>query len=147
MDYELLLQQAQSLTEGIKYKTANLSNISALLFESLKDINWAGFYFIDGDNLVLDAFQGKPACVLLKGGKGVCWRAVLDAKPVNVPDVHAFQGHIACDSASRSEVVVPLFKDGKVTGVLDIDSPVPNRFDESDVIGLSKLAKHIETLI
>ena len=146
-DYDLLLRQAEALTEGFSYKTANLANISALLFETLKDINWSGFYFIEDGALVLNAFQGKPACVVLAKGKGVCWRAVIDQRPVNVPDVHLFPGHIACDSASRSEIVLPLLKDGKAVGVLDIDSPIANRFDKTDEIGLSRLAKHIETLI
>ena len=146
-DYKLLLAQAEALTEGISRVNANLCNISALLFYSLEDINWAGFYFKDGEDLVLDVFQGRPACVRLKKGRGVCQKAFMSGKVVNVRDVHAFPGHIACDSASKSEIVLPLFKDGEVVGVLDIDSPVPDRFDETDERELSKLASFVEQLI
>lgn len=147
MDYELLLAQASALIEGIPYRTANLANISALIYDSLEDVNWAGFYLLDGEKLVLDAFQGKPACVILPPGKGVCQQAIRENKSVNVPDVHLFPGHIACDCASRSELVLPIRKAGKPVAVLDIDSPVPNRFGKDDQSRLEKLANLIETEI
>lgn len=120
---------------------ANTANTAALLFEALPAINWAGFYFLRGTQLVLGPFQGKPACVRIALGRGVCGTAAERRETVVVPDVHAFPGHIACDSASRSELVVPLIVDGRLLGVLDIDSPQPGRFDEQDARGLERLAR------
>lgn len=120
---------------------ANAANTSALLFQMMPDINWAGFYFLQSeDELVLGPFQGKPACVRIAVGRGVCGAAVERAESVLVEDVHAFPGHIACDAASRSELVVPLIRDGKVFGVLDIDSPTPSRFDADDQAGIEAIA-------
>ena len=147
-DYTLLLNQAKALTDGISYLHANLSNLSALLFQSLEEINWAGFYELTDGQLVLSSFQGKPACVILPLDKGVCAAVARKGCTVNVPDVHEFAGHIACDSASQSEIVLPLRdKSGKVAYVLDIDSPIKNRFGECDVQELTKLAKFIESLL
>ena len=146
-DYGLLLQQAKALTEDVPYPAANLANLSALLYETLEGINWAGFYLAEDGVLALGPFQGKPACVKIPWGKGVCGAAAARNKTQLVPDVHAFPGHIACDSASRSEIVVPLRKDGKVVGVLDIDSPLPARFTEDDRVGLERFAALAERLI
>lgn len=146
-DYNRLSNQLAALLDGVPYRIANLSNAAALLYHTLSDINWAGFYLIEGDTLVLGPFQGKPACVGIPVGRGVCGTAVIEERTLLVPDVHAFEGHIACDSASRSEIVIPLRKDGKILGVLDIDSPLPSRFTEEDRIGLEGIAALIETLL
>ncbi|MBR5751284.1 MAG: GAF domain-containing protein [Clostridia bacterium] len=146
-DYSLLLSQAHALTEGVEHTISNLANLSALLYDTLEDINWAGFYILEGSTLVLGPFQGRPACVEIPLGRGVCGTAAREDRTVVVPDVHAFPGHIACDSASRSEIVIPLRVSGRVWGVLDIDSPSPDRFDESDREGLEKVALHAQTLI
>ena len=146
-DYELLLAQAQALTEDVPYPIANLANLSALLYETLEGINWAGFYLAEGDVLALGPFQGKPACVTIPWGKGVCGTAAATDETRLVADVHAFPGHIACDAASRSEIVVPLRKDGKVIGVLDIDSPLLSRFTEEDRAGLERFAALAERLL
>ena len=144
-DYSLLLAQAEALTEGIAYREANLANLSELLYQSLENVNWAGFYALKDGQLVLGPFQGKPACVLLPLSKGVCAAAAREDRVQRVADVHAFAGHIACDSASLSEIVRPLHaKDGSVSWVLDIDSPVPDRFSEMDEEGLKELASFIE---
>lgn len=140
IDYPLLLKQARALTEGVSHPVPNLANLSALLWQSLPDINWAGFYLAAGDQLVLGPFQGKPACVYIPWGKGVCGTAAQQKETLLVPEVHAFPGHIACDSASRSEVVAPMLSGGRVVGVLDIDSPIPSRFTEEDAHGLTQLA-------
>ena len=124
---------------------ANLANVSALIFTTLEDINWAGFYLLEGDKLVLGPFQGNPACVEIAIGKGVCGTAAAKDAVQLVPDVHLFEGHIACDSASRSEIVVPLHRDGEVVGVLDIDSPSLSRFTEEDRAGLTELCAMLET--
>ncbi len=146
-DYSLLLSQARALTEGVEHTISNLANLSALLYDTLEDINWAGFYILEGSTLVLGPFQGRPACVEIPLSRGVCGTAAREDRTVVVPDVHAFPGHIACDSASRSEIVIPLRVSGRVWGVLDIDSPSPDRFDESDREGLEKVALHAQTLI
>ena len=146
-DYSLLLSQARALTEGVEHTISNLANLSALLYDTLEDINWAGFYILEGSTLVLGPFQGRPACVEIPLGRGVCGTAAREDRTVVVRDVHAFPGHIACDSASRSEIVIPLRVSGRVWGVLDIDSPSPDRFDESDREGLEKVALHAQTLI
>ncbi|WP_080146195.1 GAF domain-containing protein [Marinilactibacillus piezotolerans] len=145
----MLNKQLEALLEGENNMIANLSNASALLFEQLKDINWAGFYLWEeaDKELVLGPFQGKVACVRIKNGSGVCGSAYKDQETYLVPDVHAFPGHIACDAASESEIVVPVTKDGRQIGVLDIDAPIKNRFTEEDQEVLEEfvrvLIKHI----
>ena len=139
--YTLLSVQTKGLLEGEGDVIANLANVSALLALALETINWVGFYLLRGSELVLGPFQGKPACVRILPGKGVCGTAVVRGQTQVVPDVHSFAGHIACDDASRSEIVVPIFCGEKIVGVLDIDSPVPDRFDEQDRQGLEKLAE------
>lgn len=143
-DYALLAQQADALTRDVPHLIANLANISALLYTSLPDINWAGFYLADEDRLILGPFQGNPACVEIAFGRGVCGMAAAQDKTQLVPDVHLFPGHIACDSASRSEIVIPLHRNGKVIGVLDIDSPSIARFTKEDREGLELLASVLE---
>ncbi len=139
--YASLAQQLAALLEGEPDMIANAANMSALIYQLMPDLNWAGFYFMRGPELVLGPFQGKTACVRIAVGRGVCGTAVKRKTSVVVPDVHAFPGHIACDSASRSELVVPLIRDGRVLGVLDLDSPSPNRFDEEDREGCEKLVQ------
>ncbi len=145
-DYDILVKQAESLVSGVPHLVANLANISALIYNSLDDINWAGIYLANGDKLVLGPFQGKTACVEIPFGKGVCGTAAAENKTLVVPDVQQFEGHIACDSASRSEIVIPLHK-GRVIGVLDIDSPVVSRFDDNDRQGLERIAKVTEDMM
>lgn len=147
VDYEALCAGLQALTDGVPYEIANFANAAALLWEFLPEINWAGFYLMTDGALVLGPFQGKPACIRIPVGKGVCGRAAQERKTLLVPDVHAFPGHIACDCASRSEIVVPLFKNGDVCGVLDIDSPYEGRFDEADQAGLGKFARILERIL
>lgn len=142
--YSQLAAQAQALLAGEQDQVANAANISSLLFNALPDINWAGFYFLRQDQLVLGPFQGLPACVRIKMGQGVCGTAAESGQTQLVPDVHAFPGHIACDAASRSEIVVPLFRDGRVMGVLDVDSPSPARFGRRDQAGLESVARLFE---
>ena len=143
--YRLLTTQLQGLTDGVPYLLANLANASALLYQALTDINWAGFYLMQDGKLVLGPFQGKPACVRIPWGKGVCGTAAKEKTPQLVPDVHAFPGHIACDGASRSELVIPfLAPGGEVAGVLDLDSPLPGRFTEEDLAGLLPIARLLE---
>lgn len=139
--YASLAQQLSGLLHGEPDAIANAANMSALLYDLLPDLNWAGFYFMRGSELVLGPFQGKVACVRIAVGRGVCGTAVERRSSIVVPDVHAFPGHIACDSASRSELVVPLVKGGKVLGVLDLDSPSPERFDEDDRAGCERLVQ------
>ncbi len=139
--YASLAQQLTGLLEGERDMIANAANMSALIFQFLPDLNWAGFYFMRGPELVLGPFQGKTACVRIAVGRGVCGTAVERKVSVVVPDVHTFPGHIACDSASRSELVVPLIRNGQVLGVLDLDSPNPNRFDEADREGCERLVQ------
>jgi L-methionine (R)-S-oxide reductase len=131
-NYQLVIKQLRSLIEGETNVIANLSNASALLNQFLENINWVGFYLTDGEELVLGPFQGLPACVRIPFGKGVCGTAAMKKQTVRVADVHQFPGHIACDAASQSEIVVPMIKNDRVIGVLDIDSPIKNRFDELD---------------
>ena len=138
--YAELAQQLEGLLAGERDAIANAANMAALIFTSLPNLNWAGFYFLRGDTLVLGPFQGNPACVRIAMGKGVCGAAAEKRQTLRVDDVDAFPGHIACDSASRSELVVPLIQDGAVIGVLDIDSPIPSRFDAVDQAGLERLA-------
>jgi GAF domain-containing protein len=139
--YTSLAQQLAALLEGEPDAIANAANMSALIYQLVPDLNWAGFYFMRGPELVLGPFQGKTACVRIAVGRGVCGTAVERRTSIVVADVHAFPGHIACDSASRSELVVPLIKDGQVLGVLDLDSPHPNRFDEDDREGCERLVQ------
>ena len=140
-DYRELNATLKSLIEDVPHKVANLANASALLYERLDRLNWAGFYLIEDGKLVLNAFQGKVACIEIEIGRGVCGSAVAQRETLVVPDVHMFPGHIACDGASNSEIVIPLYKDGEVFGVLDIDSPIFNRFDDGDREGLEEFAK------
>jgi L-methionine (R)-S-oxide reductase len=139
-DYRRLAQELTGLLAGERDFVANAANTAALLFEALPEVNWAGFYLLKDGELVVGPFQGKPACVRIALGRGVCGTAALERRTVLVPDVHAFPGHIACDTASRSEVVVPLVCRGRLLGVLDIDSPQPGRFDEQDARGLEAIA-------
>ena len=145
--YPLLKEQLQSLVAGVPYPVANLANASALLGQALADINWVGFYLCQDGKLVLGPFQGKTACIEIPFGRGVCGTAVAKDETQLVPDVHLFPGHIACDSASNSEIVIPLHKDGKVAAVLDIDSPVPGRFTEADKAGLELLVPVLEGVL
>ena len=141
--YAELETSLRALLEGEHDLVANAANVAALLFWSLPQLNWAGFYLVDprrGD-LLLGPFQGKPACVRIPVGRGVCGTAAARRETVVVPDVHAFPGHIACDSASNSEIVVPVVRDGELLGVLDLDSPVPSRFDDADARGLEALVR------
>lgn len=144
VNYELLVQQLTALTDGIPYEVANLANASALLWQELPELNWAGFYKMIDGALVLGPFQGKTACIRIPVGRGVCGTAVAEKKTQLVPNVHEFPGHIACDCASNSEIVVPLFKDNEVWGVLDIDSPAFSRFSEADRQGLEAFARALE---
>ena len=137
--YAELDKALRALLDGERDFIANAANTAALLYQTLPDVNWVGFYRLVGDELVLGPFQGKPACVRIPMGKGVCGTAAARRETVLVPDVHQFPGHIACDSASRSEIVVPLVKGGQLLGVLDLDSPNLGRFDEADRVGLEKL--------
>lgn len=140
-DLTLLAHQAQALIEDEADDIANLANLSSLIYTSLPDLNWAGFYLYKEGHLVLGPFQGKPACVHLYLNKGVCGTAAAQKKTLNVPDVHAFEGHVACDSASQSECVVPMIVDGNVIGVLDVDSPMPNRFDHDTQVFLEAVVE------
>lgn len=143
--YQSLVQQAEGLIAGERNVVANMANISALLFMSLEDINWAGFYLVDNDDeLVLGPFQGNPACIRIPIGKGVCGTAAQLNETQRIDDVHQFSGHIACDAASNSEIVIPIIKDNKVIAVLDIDSPIYNRFDAEDQAGLEHLIRTFE---
>lgn len=144
MDYQLLRKQLAALLEEETFFVPALSNASALLKEALSDINWAGFYLMREGALVLGPFQGKPACIHIGVGKGVCGTAVQKDQTMLVSDVHEFVGHIACDSASNSEIVVPIHKNGTIVGVLDIDSPIKNRFTKEDQEGLEMFVKEIE---
>ena len=137
--YKALVAQARALLEGEPDRIANAANLSALAYQALPELNWAGFYFFDGTELVLGPFQGKPACVRIPLNRGVCGAAASQRETQLVPDVHAFPGHIACDAASRSEIVVPLVHNGELIGVWDVDSPVPDRFDEDDRQGMQAL--------
>jgi L-methionine (R)-S-oxide reductase len=141
--YAELAQQLHALLAGERDLIANAANMAALLYWSLPDLNWAGFYLVEprSGELLLGPFQGKPACVRIAVGRGVCGTAAARRETVVVPDVHAFPGHIACDSASNSEVVVPVVRDGRLLGVLDLDSPLLARFDEVDARGLERLVQ------
>ena len=146
-DYDELNAMLASITEGVPYIMTNLANASALLNSSLRDINWVGFYTIKDNQLVLGPFQGKVACTIIQMGKGVCGTAAATDSTQLVPDVHKFHGHIACDSASNSEIVIPMHRNREVFGVLDIDSPVFDRFTEEDKKGLESFVKILEEVI
>jgi L-methionine (R)-S-oxide reductase len=145
--YAELAEQARGLLHGEPDRIANAANFSALVYDALDDLNWAGFYFFDGRELVVGPFQGKPACVRIALDKGVCGAAAATRKTQVVRDVHAFPGHITCDAASQSEIVVPLVLDGELIGVFDVDSPKIGRFDDDDRAGMEQLAKiYLESL-
>ena len=139
--YQQLIAQCEALLQGERHRVANAANLSALLFNSLNEVNWLGFYFLEQGELIVGPFQGLPACVRIALGKGVCGTAAATRETQLVPDVHAFPGHIACDSASQSEIVVPLIKDGVLIGVLDVDSPVLDRFDDTDKAAFERIAE------
>lgn len=139
-DYQRLARELEALLAGETDPTANAANTAALLFDALPEINWAGFYFLRSGELVVGPFQGKPACVRIALGRGVCGTAAAERRTLVVPDVHQFAGHIACDAASRSEIVVPLLAGATLLGVLDLDSPRLARFDAADAAGLERLA-------
>ena len=142
--YRVLGQQLSALLTGERNAVANMANASALLMLALENINWVGFYLLHGRELVLGPFQGKPACIRIPMGRGVCGTAAQEKKTQLIPDVHAFPGHIACDEASQSEIVIPLLWEGELIGVLDIDSPLLGRFDARDQSGLEALARILE---
>ena len=146
-DYELMGKQLMSLSEGVDWDITILSNAAALLWGSLEDLNWAGFYLVHGDRLELGPFQGKPACTAIGIDKGVCGTAVAQDRTQLVKNVHEFPGHIACDSASNSEIVVPIHVGGKIYGVLDIDSPLLARFTEEDKTGLEAMVRILESVL
>lgn len=143
-NYKELNSQLYGLIHGIPHIIANLANASALLFDTLEDLNWAGFYLMENGKLILGPFQGKPACIEIAVGKGVCGTAVERNETVLVKNVHEFPGHIACDSASNSEIVIPIHKNDEIFGVLDIDSPTLSRFTGEDKTGLEEFVKILE---
>lgn len=142
--YALLHKELSALVEGVPQPIPNLANAAALLWQRLKDINWAGFYLMEDGQLLLGPFQGKPACIYIPVGKGVCGTAVTQGRTLRVDNVHDFPGHIACDSASNSEIVIPIRHGDKIIGVLDIDSPLPARFDDLDQEGLEGFVRILE---
>lgn len=146
-DYKLLAKQARELAAEESWYVPLLSNVSALLYRALPGLNWAGFYLLRGGGLVLGPFQGKPACIHIPLGKGVCGTAAAENRAQLVPDVHRFPGHIACDCDSNSEIVIPMRRDGRVIGVLDIDSPALGRFSERDRQGLEEVVRALEETI
>lgn len=143
-DYHTLNAQLSALVGGVPHRIANLANAAALLYNTLDGLNWAGFYLLENNILVLGPFQGKPACIEIPVGRGVCGTAAAEDRTQLVRDVHQFPGHIACDSASNSEIVVPIHVDGKVVGVLDLDSPHVGRFTEADQAGLEEFVRILE---
>ncbi len=146
-DYSFICQSLAAITEDVPYETANLANASALLWEHLPDLNWAGFYKMIGGKLVLGPFQGKTACIEIEIGRGVCGTAVAENKTQLVHNVHKFPGHIACDCPSNSEIVVPIHVGGKIWGVLDIDSPIIGRFSEDDKAGLEEFVNILQKVL
>ncbi len=146
-DYDLMTRQLAAISESVDWDITIMANASAILWETLEDINWAGFYIMRGGRLGLGPFQGKVACTTIDMGKGVCGTAAAEDRTQLVMDVHEFPGHIACDSASNSEVVVPLHRNGEVCGVLDIDSPTKGRFSEADRKGLEAFAATLEKIL
>ncbi len=147
MNYDMLTKQALALAREESWYVPLMANVSALIFEQMKDLNWAGFYIVRDGGLTLGPFQGKAACIHIAPGKGVCGAAMVQDRTERVPDVHAFPGHIACDGASNSEIVIPLRKDGRVAAVLDIDSPLLDRFSPEDQVGLEALVRALEAKI
>ena len=147
VNYDQILAQLSALVEGIPYEVANLANASALLWQELPDINWAGFYKMTDGALVLGPFQGKPACIRIPVGKGVCGTAVAEDRTQLVYNVHDFPGHIACDCASNAEIVVPIHVNGEIWGVLDIDSPSIGRFNQEDQAGLERFVGVLEQVL
>ncbi|MBR0387541.1 MAG: GAF domain-containing protein [Clostridia bacterium] len=147
VNYSLLQEQIREMIQTDPWYVPAMSNISALLMETLPDLNWVGFYVWRNGRLVVGPFQGKPACIHIPEGKGVCGTALKEDRALNVPDVHAFPGHIACDSASRSELVIPLHADGKAVAVLDMDSPTLSRFTTADEAALKKATEIMENLL
>ena len=147
MNYRTIISQAEEMLRAEPWAVAALSNLSALIMAELPDLNWAGFYLMKDGRLVVGPFQGKPACIHIAPGKGVCGTAAVRDETVVVPDVHEFPGHIACDGASESEIVIPIHSGGKVRAVLDIDSPMKNRFTEEDRQGLEAVAEKIEQAV
>ncbi|MDY4754523.1 MAG: GAF domain-containing protein [Candidatus Faecousia sp.] len=145
--YSELTAKLNALMEGVPYQIANLANASALLWQELPDINWVGFYQLLGDRLVLGPFQGKPACIQIPLGKGVCGKAAAEERVLRVENVHEFPGHIACDSASNSEIVLPLYRLGKIWGVLDIDSPLFSRFTPEDEAQLGLISELLSKML
>lgn len=146
-NYQELLQNLEALTEGIPYRTSNLANTAALIWQTIPGLNWAGFYEMTDGALVLGPFQGKPACIRIPLGRGVCGTAAREDRTVRVENVHDFPGHIACDGASNSEIVIPLYKNGTLWGVLDLDSPHFGRFTPEDQQGLEQLAAAIQAFL
>lgn len=147
INYFEIAQQLQALVEGVPYPVSNLANASALLWQAMPDINWVGFYKLVDGRLVLGPFQGKPACIVIPMGRGVCGTAAQERRTVRVENVHDFPGHIACDSASNSEIVLPLTENGALWGVLDIDSPTLSRFTEADEAGLTQIAAILSDML
>ena len=147
MDYGLLCSQLASLAEADRWYVPLMANAAALLYDAMADVNWTGFYLLRGEKLVLGPFQGKVACIHIPLGRGVCGTAAQRDATELVPDVHAFPGHIACDSASNSEIVIPIHSGGRVVAVLDIDSPILNRFSEADRMGLEGFVRVLEERI
>lgn len=147
VNYKEMNEQLEALIQDVPYQTANLANASALIWQNMDNINWAGFYLMENGKLVLGPFQGKPACIEIPVGKGVCGTAVAQNQTILVENVHLFPGHIACDDASNSEIVIPLRKEDKVVGVLDIDSPLLGRFSDGDKEGLEEFAKILERVL
>ena len=146
-DYNFIIQSVEAITTDVDFEVSNMANITAILWEYLGDINWAGFYIMRNGELQLGPFQGKAACTRIAVGKGVCGKAVATGVTQLVPDVHEFPGHIACDSASNSEIVFPIYKEGEVWGVLDIDSPTIGRFTEEDREGLECVVELFENTL
>ena len=144
VDYDLLTEQAEAFCEDTPDEVAAMANLSSLIYYTLDRLNWAGFYRVKGEELILGPFQGKVACIRIAKGRGVCGTAWKEDRVLVVPDVHAFPGHIACDGDSQSEIVVPIHRGGEVIGVLDIDSPVLHRFDDADREGLTALVQCFE---
>lgn len=147
VNYKEMNEQLEALIQDVPYQTANLANASALIWQNMDNINWAGFYLMENGKLVLGPFQGKPACIEIPVGKGVCGTAVAQNQTILVENVHLFPGHIACDDASNSEIVIPLRKEDKVVGVLDIDSPLLGRFSDGDKEGLEEFARILEMVL
>ena len=145
--YDMMCEQLKALSEGVTWWVTQLSNASALIYQSMDRLNWAGFYLMRNGKLELGPFQGKVACTTIPVGKGVCGTAVAEKRTIRVEDVHQFPGHIACDSASNSEIVIPIWKNGEIVGVLDIDSPVTCRFSQEDEEGLTAFVKVLEEIL